>query len=641
MTGPIEPNSKKNRDFISRFKILSVLGEGGMGKVYKAHDPSLNQVFALKVLNANEISEQHHIRFQKEAKTLKALKHQAFPEIFNFAISREGDPYLVMEYIDGQSLRDILEQDQALELPEITDIILQICDALSYAHSNGIVHRDIKPDNIVITKSQEDTIAVKLIDFGISKLEDSVRAGQDMTQTGVIIGSPPYINPEQIRGEDTTAQSDLYSLGCVFFELLAGEPPFLGNNALKTLSMHLEIPVEDVLQKLPDNLPSGYLHVLESCLAKTKEDRYQSAKELADALKTLQKAASCPEANQNIIEVEQFQKTSNKSLFLPVALCLGIVAAASLIIPNLFDKEEEDPPPITSQEKSKSRPEDVSVFLTTLVSGADKPRDWQFMKMDNSKYWRGGEEIRDSDFEKLQKVKLGKDAFIRCEFSDHVTGSGVKYLKGLPIAGVIIASKKLNNDYFKYLKFIPTLKIVACGQAQDITIKGYKELKESKNLEGIGLKNLTLPDGAIHELEQLKKLKRFRLDGSSNISRDQLVSLSKIPNLDELHLDGSDANLEDLIVLNSSRSLKHLSLRALYITDGHTRILTKLKVNTLDLSGNGITDIGLIELAKNKNLKEIIISDYKTSKHTIEKFKTINKNCRLNFNIVRPSPHEV
>ncbi len=263
-----------------RYDVLSRVGEGGMGSVYKVMDKVLGKVFAVKVLRS-ELAKDKNVatRFKQEVLAASRLTHVNLASVYSSGESRNGAPFLVMDYLEGSSLEQILAKDGHLEPLRAINIFIEICEALEHAHSKGVIHRDLKPGNILLVDSDE---RVKIVDFGIAKVLP--RAGLDtlkLTSGEEVLGSPIYMSPEQCKGDKLDVRSDIYSLGCLMYETLCGVPPFLGENPIKTILMHLnEKPSNLSLHLKEADLPTGLEYVILKCLQKDPEDRYQTVFDL-------------------------------------------------------------------------------------------------------------------------------------------------------------------------------------------------------------------------------------------------------------------------------------------------------------------------------------------------------------------------
>lgn len=263
-----------------RYEIIARIGGGGMAVVYKGHDRLLNRRVAVKVLRQQFVHDEDFIRrFRREAQSAASLSHPNVVSIYD--VGQEGDVhYIVMEYVEGSNLNDIIKERAPLQPEETVHIASQICDALDHAHQNGIIHRDIKPHNILIGINGR----VKVTDFGIARAATS----SDITQTGSVIGSVHYFSPEQAKGASQGEKSDLYSLGIVMYQMLTNRLPFLGDSPISVALKHLQEPVEDP-RKINPLIPQSVENIVLKALQKRPENRYGSAREM---LRDLESALS-------------------------------------------------------------------------------------------------------------------------------------------------------------------------------------------------------------------------------------------------------------------------------------------------------------------------------------------------------------
>ncbi len=268
--------------FAEKFYVLEELGSGGMATVYKARHLFLDhQVFAVKVLNKQFATDPTTVkRFQHEAKTASRLSHKNLLRIHDFGISRTGQPYLLMDLIKGQSLKDVLYQCHRLDIQQFEEIFSQVLDGIAYAHENGVVHRDLKPANIMLVENDDGSQQALIVDFGIAKANDGV--DMQLTKTGEVFGSPLYMSPEQWEGKKVDQRSDIYALGCVMYESLAGQPPFVKETLFEVLNAHLNEEVPDMAGAL--RIAGSLQEVLKKCLAKKPQERPADARALKAAL---------------------------------------------------------------------------------------------------------------------------------------------------------------------------------------------------------------------------------------------------------------------------------------------------------------------------------------------------------------------
>ena len=260
-----------------RYEIGELLGRGGMAEVHLGHDTRLGRTVAVKMLRPDLARDPtFQVRFRREAHSAASLNHPAVVAVYDTGEDQFAGnpvPYIVMEYVEGSTLRDLLASGRKLVPERALEIVDGVLAALAYSHQQGIVHRDIKPANVMLTKAGE----VKVMDFGIARAMDDM--GATMTQTSAVIGTAQYLSPEQARGQQVDARSDLYSTGCLLYELLTGRPPFVGDSPVSVAYQHVREEPVPPSQIDPDLTPAVDAVVLRA-LAKDREQRYQSADDM-------------------------------------------------------------------------------------------------------------------------------------------------------------------------------------------------------------------------------------------------------------------------------------------------------------------------------------------------------------------------
>jgi len=268
-----------------RYRVLDRIGRGGMGVVYRAEQHMIKRIVALKVLRREIVQDEHAVkRFLREAQAIAALSCRYTITLHDFGVTKDGLLYYTMELLEGQPLSNLIEGGGAINPYRAARLILQTCESLKEAHDLGILHRDLKPDNLFLIKS-DDLEEVRVLDFGIAKLLDD-KSKEDMTSTGMIVGTPRYLSPEQALGNEVVPASDLYSLAIVLYEMLAGVPPFLAETPMKTMWAHIKDPLPGLRDKNPMAVvPKSLELFLGNALQKEPDDRYKSVTEFRDALR--------------------------------------------------------------------------------------------------------------------------------------------------------------------------------------------------------------------------------------------------------------------------------------------------------------------------------------------------------------------
>lgn len=331
-----------------RFRIVDVIGKGAMGRVYRAVQLPLNRAVALKVLDSRYGAgreESFKQRFLVEAALTAKLSHPNTVRVLDYGSTKDGLFYLAMEYLDGESLDRLLLRGP-LPWRRVLNIGQQVARALKEAHELGVVHRDLKPGNVLLLNAGDDTDYVKVLDFGLVKsfVDGHELEGRAITQQGMLMGSPPYMAPEQGEKNRADPRSDIYSLGVVLFEALAGQPPFSGGAPLEIILKHVHQPVPPL--KTPKGLepiPPELEHVVQKCLAKSPMDRFQSMDEVLSALQDVAPAILTPAQETPSVEVPLPPPRRGS-----VVLILGFVAALAAgvaVTALVLRRPAPEPPP--------------------------------------------------------------------------------------------------------------------------------------------------------------------------------------------------------------------------------------------------------------------------------------------------------
>lgn len=318
LSGATRPAETTKVEQVGRYQVLERLGQGAMAAVHKAFDPTINRTLAIKFLHPQLcIDEEYRNRFVREARAAGSLAHPNIATIFDVG-EIEGQPYIAMELLEGEPLDDVMNKEGALPIRDILEMGIQLARALDYAHSKGIVHRDIKPGNLMRLRGTRN---IKVTDFGIAHIE--TREGAQQTKMGAVLGTPQYMSPEQALGQAVDGRSDLFSVGVVLYQMATGQKPFTGNSVMGLMQNIIKEEPKPPEQWRPE-IPPGLRRVIKRCLAKQPDKRFATGGELADALVKI------------LREVKEEAERAKAPRFMPLrvrwALLMGLVIAVTMAI---------------------------------------------------------------------------------------------------------------------------------------------------------------------------------------------------------------------------------------------------------------------------------------------------------------------
>jgi eukaryotic-like serine/threonine-protein kinase len=334
---PVDPFI--GRDILDgQFKILQKIGSGGMGSVYKASQPAMNRMVGVKILHPKLANRKDLVsRFRREARAMSHLAHPNTTKVFLYGELDDGSLYIVMEFLAGKNLNQTVRAEGPFDVKRALPILIQVCGALDEAHKAGIIHRDMKPENIFLCQQGGLKDYAKVLDFGLAKVtEREMRPGSlILTQEGMVFGTPEFMSPEQAQGKVLTAASDIYSLAVILYEVLTGKLPFEAKSPLEYIQAHVTAKPIPLSDRVPDaSFPPLLSQVLERALAKKPEERFASAADFAAAM----------------------QAVLDGRTTLPPALLQASPLAATVKMPPLDIGPSPIPPPTASKDPPPNRP---------------------------------------------------------------------------------------------------------------------------------------------------------------------------------------------------------------------------------------------------------------------------------------------
>lgn len=579
-----EPDRLVENTIGERYRIMELLGSGGMSAVYRGIDITSDKAVAVKVLLPSRTSDRQSVlRFRQEVKAASRLNHRGIVAIHDFNVTESGQPYLVMDLVEGESLADLLADRRVLDVHTTIAILDQACTALNHAHENGVVHRDLKPSNIMLSTGADGELIVKLVDFGIAKILGGDRKRSinlSLTQAGEIFGSPLYMSPEQGVGKKVDHRSDIYSLGCVAYECLTGLPPHLGNTPMETLVLHqTKTPLSLREASLGQKFPEALEKIVAKMLSTAPSARYQSAAQLRKDIEDFKegrvdvarfekvelnerwresitehdKRADLKRSSQAALQKMALKTGHNARLTSDLSL-LGVVFIVVLMLLLSFSyltATITTPPPMPVKSQLSGS---YSINSSDLVGEPTRTDDFI-----------GDESRHRSTFYITGPVKPSDwDSLKSAEYIDHVSFLGsnlndasLSILQRLPIESLSFANcQRITNDGFAKLASMKTLKRLSLKYVH----AGDEMLgKLPPSLTQVEIQHSLITGKGVGDLARLPNLKDLNLSYNRNLNKSQL-EFGSFKSLISLTIDS------DQLTRSSADSLSRMRLPVLILT---------------------------------------------------------------------------
>lgn len=620
----------------NNYRIEQKLGGGGMGVVYRCTDLSLNREVAMKFLLPDYVDQVTFVlRFQHEARAARRLSHPNIIKVHHFGVEGGPSPFIITEYVHGTSLDKLLAKEGSMDVRRCLKIMRQIADALAHAHSKNVIHRDLKPGNIVLTEGQED---VKILDFGIAKIDAPEEQSVKMTRTGEIFGSPAYMSPEQCMGRKVGPGTDQYSLGCVMFECLYGQAPFTSENTVDVMLQHIEREPPRLKQSLKGkSIPPEVERVVHKLLAKLPVDRFTTASEAGQAIDELLN----PVPIWTRLVTRYRHQLSHSGWFRWLKRMTGELLVMAGI---LSDKHAWL----------------MYILLILLGAALTVPLSWHIvneamMKSETANQQRLRQTMGVSD--KVATFEVLPYPFSGCPDDPQEANATLRQTiaKDPQATTFAFAKSTISDEALPEITKLRDLKSLDLEQCQKLSDAAIARTIAGMKLRSLNLNFNNIGPETIKAVAKMSTLKELQLAAAPVGDRDMnlLSGLTQLERLNLAHTELTaksckwikqmhalkDLNLSsDCLIGAGLTDLKHLKLESLNISlcdlanDNLAPVSDFKSLKCLDISGNMITDGGLESLKRLHGLKTLLLrNSRRLTPKAISALKKALPNCEITF----------
>lgn len=618
-----------------RYEPRALLGIGDAGVVYLCLDSKSQNEVAVKVIHLPE--GQELLWFQQEARATSRLNHPGIIKVLDFGVSDGGAPYMVMEYAPGVTLRRVLDSYGALSVDSALDIMTQILSALGHAHEEGMLHGDVCPENVIVVNDDIERIDIRLIDFGIARITGDTRTdggGADQVMGGHVL----YMAPDKVLGYDTTVRSEIYSLGCMFFEMLTGDTPFGGTTQMEVVEEHAAKPAPSLAQATGLDWPEAFESLVARALSKNPDERFGSAFEMQQAIKELtDQVGPAPEADEPVeVRVEdRKQRNLHREL-----LTVSFLAAMVLIVAGavLYQSFQSDPIGSALEDYSRVSAENAE---EPESPARDRSPEIKARKPFFSKRGPRPDSLRpvnwtvsarnatDVDLERL----AGDTAieYLDVSFS-RINGSGFSRISHLPLLAVRANRCSLSRKGLVSLCSIQSLNSLDLEGVNGLDRESIQSIAGLSRLAHLSLRDCHLDDEEIEPLKALSGLRSLTVTGNSRITDGGLMPVIRAnPRLSSLFLGGSGASLTSLGAIAEPGKMMALGITDIAITvEDIEKRLNYPNLLVLFLSGSHLKDDHIKALKKFKKLRLLLLLESpNVSEDAVFEFNQAVPRCRV------------
>lgn len=602
-----------------RYEVLEYVTSGGSGAIFKGRHVLLDKTVAIKMLNHE--SAEHLMRFQQEAKALAKLSHPNIIQVLELGTNAKGEPYLVMDWFDGCSLKEHLAKLGAMPLSEAVPLLVKVARAIGAAHRQGILHRDIKPGNIMVARTRDGGLEAKLVDFGIAK---DIGDKPSSTQSGAAIGTPLYMSPEQAGGKKISVQSDLYSFGCVMFEVFTGYPPFEADSTVEVLQKHRsEQPPKLKTKNRKVAVPPHIEELIYLLLSKSPEERPQSVEEVVEILESdgKEQRKAKPSERRTII-----LRAAIVAFILIVAAAMAYQINGIGVLPTEIKKVWEARP---SKHPKKHFVPETLTGLTSLTSSRAHEKASKTLPSQKVVNW-SGLSMDDQTLKSEMGTHFQTEELILS--ANPITDQGLKALANSPLRDLNLSFTAVTGSGLAALEQPELLKRLNLKECF-ATNKTLNTLARFHNLEDLNITaNREVSDLSV--VAKLPKLKELSA-GELKITHKALLPLQKCENLTHLKLNGTKLTPKMIDAIAGIESLEVLELSNTGLTSASLKPLVKLpRLTAINLGGNVVTTATLKVLGACPTLQEIYVSEEtsKLSDQDLANFYAEHPRCRIIVN---------